>query len=381
MKVLHLISSSGFFGAENVTLNLLNSLKDNQSDPRLLCIKNSGKPDPAVYLEAGKRGISTGVITCKKRFDMAAINRIKDFIRENNIDVVHSHGYKSNLYGMIASRMAHVPIVTTLHGWMAEDYKARFYEMLDKLLIRRMDHVVSVSPATDVRTEGRGLLRRLPSARLLAMTESDKFSFIPNGVDTDKFDPSVDGPDFRAIFGADNALVIGTVGRMGPEKGHLYLLMAFKEVSSMVPEARLLMVGGGDMEEILQRKAEELGIIDKVEFMGNQYDMAAAYRTMDIFVLPSLIEGTPMVLLEAMSMGLPVIASNVGGIPHVIAEGEGILVPPRDTTGLGLEIFRLLEDGELRRKIGKEARKKILMNYSLQSFFKRYVDTYKKILS
>jgi len=368
MRVLHLISSSGYFGAENVALNLMNSLKDDRNSPHLLCLKNSGKPDPSVHLEAERQGISTDVISCNKRFDMGAIGKIRDFINENNIDVVHSHGYKSNLYGVIASRMAHVPIMTTLHGWMAEDYKARFYEMLDKLVIKGMNHVVSVSPTINEEVEGAGV-------------NVSKVSYIPNGIDTDKFDPSNDGPDMRAIFGMEDALIIGTVGRLGPEKGHLYLLSAFQEISSMVPEARLLMVGGGYLEEILEEKARDLGIREKVEFVGNQHDMVSMYKTMDIFVLPSLIEGMPMVLLEAMSMELPVIASEVGGVPHVVAKGEGILVPPRDINELRYAMFRLLKDRDLRKKIGKEARKKILRNYSLQSFYKRYTDTYKKILN
>ena len=367
MRVLHLISSSGFFGAENVALNLMNSLKRDENNPHLLCLKNSGKPDPVVHIEAERQGIASDVITCNKRFDMSAIGRIRDFINENKIDIVHSHGYKSNLYGMIASRMAHVPIVTTLHGWMAEDIKARFYETLDRLVIKRMDHVISVSPMIN---------KEVDELKL----DVDKYSFIPNAIDTDKFDPSSEGPDMRAIFGIDNAIVIGTVGRLGPEKGHLFLLRAFKEISSMVPEARLLMVGGGFLEEMLERETEALGIRDKVEFAGNQYDMVSVYKTMDIFVLPSLMEGMPMVLLEAMSMELPVIASEVGGIPHVVGKDDGMLVPPRDIYELRYAMFRLLKDRGLRKKMGGEARKKILRTYSLQSFYNRYINTYEKVL-
>lgn len=368
MRILHLISSSGFFGAENVALNLMNSLKEDKNNPRLLCLKNSGKPDPEIHLQAESQGISTDVISCNKRFDMGSIKKIKDYVKKENIVLIHTHGYKSNLYGMVASRLAGIPVVTTLHGWIGEDYKARFYELVDKLVVKRMDHVVSVSPV---------ISKELGSLKV----NEDKVSFIPNGIDTERFSPASDGPDMRAIFGAKDALIIGTVGRLGPEKGHLYLMEAFKEISALVPEARLLIVGGGFLEEVLAGKAWELGIEDKVKLVGNQADMAAAYKSMDIFVLPSLIEGLPLVLLEAMSMELPVIASDVGGIPHVIGKGEGIIVPPKGIYELRYAIFGLVKDAELRRNMGKKARERIVKDFSLRSFYKKYTDTYKKVLS
>ena len=367
MKILHIISSAGLYGAENVLLNLVGLLKKNGSAPYLACLKNYHRADPDVYLESQKQGLPSRVVTCRYRFDMRALMDIRRFAKSEGIQIIHTHGYKSNLYGFIISRSLGIPVVATLHGWTGQTQKVRLYEKLDRWVIRRMDHLVSVAPM---------ICEELASLKL----NGTRITFIPNGVDTEKFNPAKIDKDARKKLGLDNSLVIGTVGRLSKEKGHIYLIEAFAKISREVPEARLLIVGDGPLKDSLQLTSYSLQLKDKVIFAGKRDDLPCLYKTMDIFVLPSLTEGLPLVLLEAMSMRLPVVATRVGGMPYVLGEDGGIIVPPRHIEELKNSILLLAKDPSLQRRIGERAREKISLCFSLSSFYEKYMDMYKNII-
>lgn len=368
MRVLQLISSSGFFGAENVLLNLGRLLKEHGNNPYLICLKNASKHGPEVHLQAQKQGLPSRVISCRHRLDIKVIKRIKDFIKQERIEVIHSHGYKSNFYGLIASKLSGVPIVATLHGWIGETKKSRFYEKLDKWIIRRMNHLVAVSPM---------ICEELADLKL----NGTPSTFVANGVDTEKFNPNKVIGDVRKEFGLGDSLVIGAVGRLSQEKGHSYLINAFKNIYSQLPSAKLLIVGDGPLRDSLQPTVHSPQLKDKVIFAGKRDNLPAIYKSMDIFVLPSLKEGLPLVLLEAMSMRLPVIATKVGGIPYVMNKDEGILVSPGNIEELKSSILLLLKDSSLRRRMGEKAREKILSCFSLRSFYQKYIDIYKNVIT
>ena len=366
MRILHIISSSGFFGAENVVLNIMGSIKNKGANPYLICLKNSGKPEPQIHLEARKQDIFTNVLSCRSRMDFRSIFRLRDFIREKDVQIIHTHGYKSNMYGLLASKISRVPIVATLHGWTGGGKKNIFYEKLDRRIVKGMDHLISVSPSiTD-------WLKKLH-------INSEKISYIPNAVDTNKFSAD-NASDVRSELNIEGKIVIGVAGRLTAEKGHCYLIRAFKDVHSEIRGIKLLIVGSGDLREKLQQEAERSGVSEDVIFTGARKDMASIYKSMDMFVLSSITEGLPMVLLEAMSMGLPVVASRVGGIPHVISGENGIMVSPADPTELKEGIIRLLRDDKLRKTMGEKARSAVLERFSLDIFSQSYVNAYEYIV-
>jgi len=367
MRILHLISSSGMFGAERVLLNIGIGLRDKNHAAYLLCLRDSKKGVPEIHFEARRAGLASRVIFCDGRMDVKALFEIKNFMKTENIDVIHSHGYKSDIYGFIASKMSGKPIISTLHGWTGETFNVRLYERLDRWVIRRMDHLVPVAPSIMDKVTRMGL-------------NGGRVTFIPNGIDTVKFNPIGGETSLREEFGFNgHSVVIGTVGRLSREKDHSSLIGAFGRVSLTCPDVRLLIVGEGDLKDELRSKAQSLGVGKKIVFAGFRSDMVSIYKSMDIFVLPSLTEGLPLVLLETMSMGLPVIASQVGGIPYVINKNAGIMIPPASPEILEEALRCLVNDESLRKEFGRNARERISSSFSLDSFCKKYIDLYEDL--
>ncbi|MFC1632016.1 glycosyltransferase family 4 protein [Candidatus Omnitrophota bacterium] len=366
MKILHIISSSGFYGAEQVLLNLVSLLKEDGHKPYLICLKNRTKPDPQIHVQAQKQGISSKVVNCRHKLDLGAIKEIKQFVKQENIKIIHSHGYKSDFYGLIAAKLVRIPIVATLHLWTQETARDRFYEWLDKRLIKRMNHLIPVSP--------------LINNQLKALKIADnKVTLIPNGIDVDKFNSARVNTNLRHRFGLNDDLVIGTVGRLAQQKGQTYLIKAFKELSG-TKGLKLLIVGDGYLKESLHKEVKELGIENDVVFTGAQKDIEAAYNSMNIFVLPSINEGLPLALLEAMSMGFAVIATKVGAIPYVMQDrAEGMLVSPGSIKELKEAIFTLIKDSALRKQMGEKAREKVKSAFSLETFYQKYIEVYNRL--
>lgn len=368
MRILHLISSSGLFGAERVLLNIGTGLKDNNHECHLLCLGDSKKDVPEIHSEAQRIGLSSKVILCKHRIDMKALFEIKNFIRSADIQVIHSHGYKSDVYGFAASKMSGVPAIATLHGWTSETSAVRLYERLDKWVMRGMSRLVAVSPSIVEELKALGL-------------NGGRVTFIPNGIDTGRFDPSkTAGRGLREEFGIEGRVVIGTVGRLSPEKGHINLIRALARIRPAAPDTRLLIVGDGVLKDELKREAENLGVGGMVIFTGVRDEMVSVYGAMDIFVLPSVREGLPLALLEAMSMELAVIAADVGAVRYVIRDDrEGIVVPAQDPGLLAEKTLLLLKDAALRKGMGKRARESALSRFSNDMLHRRYLEVYEKV--
>ncbi len=366
MKVLNIISSSGFYGAESVVLGLMRELSKSGVDARLICLKSSDKADPDIHDRAAHNGVKSAVFPCRGKLDLKTISRIREYIVLEKIDVVHTHNFKSDVYGFIAAKLSSVPIIATAHGWTGEDNKVRFYELIDRMTIKYMDFIVAVSPAILAELCRRGINEK-------------KTSFIPNAVDTGLFDPSLGDDSMREKMGLKNSLVVGTVGRLSPEKGQIDLLEAFREVSSHGAEIKLLIVGDGKLKDQLKDRAKDMGLEDKVIFAGKQTDMPSVYKCMDIFVLPSLTEGMPVALLEAMSMGLPNIATKVGAVPYVLDNDEGRLVPPGDVKELSKSMLDMVKDASLRSCLGKRARAKVAERFSLNYSSEEYLGIYKRV--
>ncbi|MBF0217289.1 MAG: DUF3473 domain-containing protein [Candidatus Omnitrophica bacterium] len=367
MRILFIISSKGFYGAENVVSNLAGVMKKNGGEPYLICLKSASRNDPEIHAKALSQGIESRVIVCKRKLDIKAILEIRSFIKKKKIDLLHTHNYKSDVHGFIAARLAGVPVMATLHGWTSENGKVRVYEMIDRFFQRRMDALVAVSPEIFSGARGLGI-------------SPDKITLIHNAVDTVLFDPVRGNRSLREKIGLLDCFVAGTAGRLAREKGQIYLLKAFKEVCRSVGNVRLLIAGDGDQRESLMALTSLLGIKDKVIFSGEQRDMPSVYKCMDVFILPSLTEGVPMALLEAMSMGLPVIASRVGGIPDIIDRGGGLLVEPGDVKGLTGAILTVMKRRVMRSRMAAKGRERVINEYSLDNFYARYRGAYDKAI-
>jgi len=366
MKILHLISSQGFYGAENVVAALARDHQLSGNSVRIGVFDNTHTTQNNVADEFESRGLQVIRIRCRSRLDFATVRRIREIIAIQGINLVHSHGYKSDVYALLAGRRLGIPLVGTSHHWTHQTRAVRFYEFLDGLTLRRFDAVVAVSQVIA------GQLRE-------AGVPTDKITVIDNGIDLTPFNSAA--PVLKSELNAKDQLLIGTVGRLVEQKGMIYFLTAAKQLLKEFPNLTFVIVGDGPDLGKLQQMAKELHIDNKVRFTGVRYDMANVYASLDVFVLASIEEGMPIALLEAMASRLPVAATAVGAVPQIVIPGEtGMLVKARDAAEMAQAIAALLRDPALRERLGANGQRKVHERFSSQVMSQNYYQLYTRLI-
>ncbi|HEV7673198.1 MAG TPA: glycosyltransferase family 4 protein [Candidatus Angelobacter sp.] len=364
VKVLQLISSGGYYGAENMLLNLCASQEKAGCQNSLLLFYNVHAPNVEFYERARRRGISVRMVHCQGRADWRAIQQIEQYILEDGIDLLHTHGYKADLYGYVAARRSHKPIVATCHNWVGGTAVLGIYNYLDRLALKRFNAVAAVSDAVAHRLLGAGV-----SAR--------KIETIANGIDGEPFECAQPLP--ALAFGGHK--VVGMVARLDLQKGFEYLLRAVRELRVAFRDLKVVIVGEGPDRKAIEDMIQQYGLQSNVVLAGQQSDMPGVYSAMDVLVLPSLNEGLPMTILEAMATSKPVIATRVGAIPSVIQQGEtGLLVDPGDAEGLRDALARLLSQPNFCRRIGAAAHDWVSRNYTSEIMALKYRHMYEEVL-
>lgn len=367
MRVLHLISSGGMYGAENVVGALARDLEELGCWVRVGVFQNEHCPPNSVADQLEQRGVRLTRIVCRGRMDRGATRQIRDIIRSEHIQLVHSHGYKSDLYAYAATRRMELPRVATCHLWTRQTVAIRVYEFIDALLLRRFDAVVAVSSviAEELRRAG------IPGG---------KVTTIDNGIDLAPFDSAT--PALAQEIAKGERLLVGTAGRMVAQKGMDYFLRAAREVLNQAPQAMFAVVGDGPDREKLERLAKELGIAESVLFTGSRSDMPQVYASLDVFVLASLDEGMPMALLEALASCRAVVATQVGAVPKLIIPGQtGMLVPAADVKALADAILVLLRNPDLRGRLGRNGSALVHKQFSSRAMSQQYLRLYDQLLS
>lgn len=365
MRVVHIASGDLWAGAEAQVFTLLEFLRrDPALDVHAVVLNDR---ELAHRLRAA--GVPVTVIDETRLAALAILGRLVRTLRRLRPDVVHTHRYKENILGGLAAAAAGQPAtVCTVHG-LTERYtgfarlKMSLYTALDRAVIRgRRETVVAVSA---------------DMARRLAMRVGPEVCLIPNGIRL----AGLGRPDRpRWPDGAPGGVVLGTAARLVPVKGLDGLLEAVRLVSDAVPDVRLLVLGDGPLRAALESRAAALGLGRRVWFAGHQADVPCWLAAMDVFVLPSLAEGLPMSLLEAMAAGRPVVASRVGGVPEVVRDGlEGRLVPPGDVRALAGACLAFVRDSAARAACGASARRRVSEAYTIEMTGPRYVDLYRRL--
>lgn len=359
---------------------MLTLAKEQMRQGLQICIgifHNIKAPHLEVVEEAKKYKIPFENFSCRGRFDMKTVLAIRKFIQQKEISIVHSHNYKSNFYALVSAIGIDVKKITTCHNWTTNKLKMNLYKNLDKLFMRKFDKVIAVSDVLKDEIVRSGI-------------PSKKVSVIYNGVDVEKLQVACRklqdenyGKKLRKQLGIkEDEKVIGTVGRLTEEKGHVYLLRAFKEVVSELPDTKLLIVGDGPLKESLKLKVQSLKLEKNVIFTGIRKDVPALLSIMDIFVLPSLDEGLPMAILEAMAAKIPVIATKVGAIPRVIENREnGILVSACSVQELTDALQTVLRGDELAKQMSDDGYHKVAEEFSSEKMAEKYCDLYEGLLA
>jgi glycosyltransferase involved in cell wall biosynthesis len=364
VKVLQLISSGGYYGAENMLLNLCASQEQSGCQNSLLIFYNVHVPNVEFYERARRRGISVRMVHCNGRADWRAVRQIEEYIHEDGVELVHTHGYKADLYGYLAAWRCHKPVVATCHNWVGGTAALGIYNHLDRMVLKKFNALAAVSDAV--------------AHRLLAFgVPTEKIKTITNGIDVTAFERAQPLPLLRA----EGSTVVGVVARLDMQKGFEYLLQAARELCKMFSDLKIVIAGEGPDRSKIEDIIQQYGLQSSVVLVGQQSNMPAVYAAMDIFVLPSLNEGLPMTVLEAMAASKPVIATRVGAIPSVIKDGEnGLLVAPKDSEGLRNAVASLLSDPERRQRMGDQAHAWVSQNYTSEAMALRYREMYEEVL-
>jgi glycosyltransferase involved in cell wall biosynthesis len=353
-------------GAESVIVELCKGSVENGFDTIIGAIKNVADPQPEIVKVAADNMFKTKMFECVNQFDLRCGRYIRDYVRNMNVDIVHAHGYKEDYFSLLANLK--VPKVATNHLWKRKSLKNKFYCFLDAKFLKHFDRVVGVS--NEIVEE----MRRKKIKNTMK---------IDNGVDVKRFANVQKSKKYCKEFGVDDStVVIGMISSLAPEKGHAFALNAFANLLKLKNNLKLLIVGNGKDSEKLIRMAETLQIKDHVVFAGKRAEIPEILSVIDIYLLSSITEGTPMALLEAMAAKKAVIATDVGDIPDVIESGKnGLLIRSQDITGIENAITTICEDSNKRELLGNNAFITVQQRYSADHMVKKYCDVYAELLT
>ncbi|MBS1700722.1 MAG: glycosyltransferase family 4 protein [Armatimonadetes bacterium] len=288
----------------------------------------------------------------RAKLDPFACLRMARYFRQEKIDVVHAHLSTSSINGCFAAKLARIPSVATVHG------------MSGKLSFVFADHLIGVSEGVRQHLIQQGV-------------RADRITAVYNGVDLPKDLPSKE--EARATFDVPlDATVFGTVARLTPQKGIETSIRAFDLIQKSIPNSVYLLVGDGDSANEYQALTESLGLGDRVRFLGYHSNVFEPLSAMDMFLFPSLKEAMGISVAEALAVGLPVVSTNVGGLPEVITSEVGALVPPNDAEAMAREAIRIATGD--REAYSRNARQRAKATFSVESMYRNTNDVYRRLL-
>ena len=331
--------------------------------------------DPGIALleaKARERGCPFFAIEDPHPYDLRTLLRLAQLCREQEVRVWHGHDYKSNLFGVLLAKLCDLRLVTTVHGWVKHTEKTPLYFAVDRFALRRYGEVVAVS-------------QDLFDECLRIGVAPDRLALIENAIDPDEFQRSRaprESPlrDSAALRGG--RLLVGAVGRLSEEKGFHLLIEAVERAIDAGCDLELWIAGEGDQEERLRGQIEASRHRDRVKLLGFRADGRALFEAFDLFALSSIREGLPNVVLEAMAMEVPVLATRCGGMEAFARDGEdALLVPAGSADALADGLVRLARDPGLRTRLARSARARIETQQSFASRMRRFVGVYDRLFA
>lgn len=371
IKVCHIASGDLWAGAEVQIATLLKYVARDKGIALSAILLNPGR----LADEVGRLGVETIVIPESRIGFFGILHRAAEFLRGKKVQVLHSHRYKENLLAaLLARRIRGAVLIRTRHGLIEphqglKDLKQRLIQGADRLTARwTADRVIGVSAELAYRLE-QDLGR-------------EKVITIPNGVDVDQVRSELSVAEARQRLGIPrDCYVLGTAGRLEPVKRLDIFLEAAQRISRELPKSRFIIAGEGREQSRLQALARELGIEGRVHFLGHRGDVFDVLRAMDVLVLSSDHEGLPMVLLEALAMGLTVVARKVGGIPEVINDNaSGVLLESDSPAALAAACLDVLSDEGRRRRLSEAARNLVLESFSAERSGRETAKLYRSLV-
>ena len=367
LKVLQFICPAGMYGAEMWILALAKSLDPAKVDCRLAVTRESESQNLEVFHRYRALGLRAYRAPMRGRFDPSAVYGLYRLLKREGIDIVHSHGYKSDLLGLAAARMAGVKALATPHGFEnVKDLKLQWFIRMGCAALKHFD---AVAPLSEELSRDMAKLG-VPPGRV---------RLVRNGVDVEE----IDGERLPMGRGTveDGPRKIGYIGQMAFRKNVGDLLAAFDRFYEAHDNCRLVLVGDGPMRQDLQEKASGLPSASAIRFLGYRRDRLKLLREMSLFSMTSSLEGIPRCMMEAMAMGVPVAAYDIPGVDKLVLHEEtGLLAPFGDVESLKACWERLLFDEELASRLARNARSRILEHFSAARMAQEYTELYEKML-
>lgn len=370
IKILQVIRPAAGGMKEHV-LSLINNLDKFKYEVLAAC-----PADSPTYQDLQRDGIKVFPININGelslRGDWQSISQLTQIIRKEEIAIVHSHGSKAGLVARIAAKRAGAKNVFTVHGTIFHEHfspiKKKIFAKVEGVLAGLTHKIITVSKSLKddlIQLEG---------------VDTSKIAVIYNGVPTKKFNLNIDRDQKRADLDLKvTPKLIVTVARLASQKGLQYLLDAVESIENQ--DFQLAIVGDGPLLAELSQQAKDLKITDKVKFLGHRHDVPEILKAADIFVLSSITEGLPLIVLEAMAAQLPVISTIVGGVPEIIEnEINGLLVKPKVPEELKIAIEKLLLNNELARKIAGRGYETVTNEFDLEIMVNKISQVYDELV-
>lgn len=360
--MLQLVNGFAIGGGEMKVLELVQRL-DKDRYNITVCSVGQGGPLEAEFRKAVPR---VEIFEKKFSFDISLVKKVAQLMREQQIDLLQSTLFYADVIGAYAAALAKVPVVIS---WEAVTGPFRWYHSWAyQLAMQKIDRVVAVSE--DIR-------QRVIRERRLS---PDKVVTIHYGVDLSRFAPQEPRLQRTAIGVSDGHLVLGTVARFDHPKGHKYLIAAAPAIVQRFPNARFVLVGDGPLRQQVEQQIEALGVRDHFVLLGFRRDITQLLGLFDLFILPSLSEGLPNAVLEAMACSNPVVATAVNGVVEVVEhEKTGLLIPPADPERLATAVIELLSSPERLKQMGRNGRERVAKFFSVEQQISKFEMLYQSL--
>jgi glycosyltransferase involved in cell wall biosynthesis len=312
------------------------------------------------------RGVQVASFPARRFSDPGRMRALLRFIRAERFDLLHAHLIRSTIIAGVAGRFTGTPVVATLHNTKRRSGVPRALRIAERWALRRADRVIAVGWET-ARAN-----REIVGARAIDV--------IPNAVGEPRPISARERAEARRELGVpDGAPLLISVGRLVPQKAPTDLLRAFARLPACTPAPELRIVGRGRLEDGLAAEVERLGLADRVQLLGLRSDVPRLLGASDLYVSSSHWEGLPVAMLEAMALGLTVVATSVGDVPRVLDAGSGVLVPPNAPDALAGAIAALIADPVRRRNLGAGGRARVRKQFDTRAWAERHIALYAEV--
>lgn len=356
-------SLAGMGGSERVVYDIVRNMDRGAFSTIVIGFEDG--PARALY---ENMGVKTAIIMKEKKIDPGFVKRFRRILMEEEIDIVNPHHFSPLLYSMLATRFSRVRLVYTEHSRWQLEQLPRVKKIVNWVMLQRADAVVAISDQ----------IMEYYTRRL--WLPKNRVHLVNNGIEISAFQRPGQGHLRQKLGITGNAKVIGAVANIRPEKNHRLLVAAFSALLKRGLDLFLVIVGHDYLEGEIQSFARRLGVGERALFLGKREDVPGLLSIFDVFCLPSIYEGLPLTVLEAMAAGIPVVGADVLGINEVVRHNEnGLLFPSNEQEKLEECLHLLLEDDALRRRLSLAGRDSVKERYSIEKMIENYEHLFRSV--